>query len=282
MAGSPTVKRRRLSAELVRLRQQAGLTVEEVSQRLEWSTGRLTHMETNKWVRPDLGNIRALLKVYGVMEGPVHDAIVDLARQSREKGWWAKYNDVFRGSLPGFEADATQIRTYEALYIPGLLQTSAYAEAVFRAEQVLDDETVKRRVEGRLVRQETLRGKNPPEFWAVIDEAACRKLVGGAEVMGEQLRHLIEVAAQPHITIQIVSNSVGAHAAMAGPFELLDFASEQDPSVVYLETATDSLHLEKPGEIQAYSLTFNRVVAIALSPEESVEYLAVLRDQLRE
>ncbi|MEV6862690.1 DUF5753 domain-containing protein [Streptosporangium subroseum] len=146
----------------------------------------------------------------------------------------------------------------------------------------IDDETVKRRIEGRLVRQETLRGENPPEFWAVIDEAACRKLVGGAEVMCEQLRHLVEVAAQPHITIQIVPNSVDAHAAMAGPFELLDFASEQDPSVVYLETATDSLHLEKPGEIQAYSLTFNRVVAIALSPEESVEYLAVLMDQLRE
>ncbi|MGW3364569.1 helix-turn-helix domain-containing protein [Streptosporangium canum] len=282
MGGSPTVKRRRLSAELVRLRQQAGLTVEEVSQRLEWSTGRLTHMETNKWVRPDLGNIRALLDVYGVADRQIRDAIVDLARQSREKGWWAKYNDVFRGSLPGFEADATQIRTYEALYIPGLLQTPAYAKAVLRAGQVLDDAAIQRRVEGRLARQQTLQREKPPMLWAVIDEAACRKLVGGPEVMREQLQHLIKRAAEPYITIQILLDSAGAHAAMAGPFVLLDFASELDPSVVYLETATDSLHLEKPEEIQTYSLRFNRVVATALSPQASVEYLMTLADQLHE
>lgn len=280
MNGSPTVKLRRLSAELIRLRKEAGLTVEEVTNRLGWSKGRLTKWETNQWTRPEAVLIRALLDLYGVTDEPVREAILDLARQSREKGWWAKYNDVFRGSLPGFEADATQIRTYEALYIPGLLQTPDYAAAVFRAGRVLDDAAVKRRVDVRIARQDVLKREKPPGFYALIDEAALRKMVGGAAVMAEQLRYLIEVAAAPHITIQILRDSVGAHAAMPGPFTILDFGTDLDPSVVYLETATDSLHLEKPGELQAYTMLFTQTVASAESPEESVRYLATLVDQL--
>ncbi|MEV0830947.1 MULTISPECIES: helix-turn-helix transcriptional regulator [Streptosporangiaceae] len=280
MTGSPTVKLRRLSAELIRLRRAAGLTVEEVTTRLGWSKGRLTKWETNQWTRPDLVLIRALLDLYGVTDEQVRDAILDLARQSREKGWWAKYNDVFRGSLPGFEAEATQIRTYEALFIPGLLQTADYAAAVFRAGQVLDDASVKRRVEVRIVRQDVLKRERPPELYALIDEAALRKMIGGPAVMAEQLRHLIEVAAAPHITIQILRDSIGAHAALPGPFTILDFGTELDPSVVYLETATDSLHLEKPEELQAYTRIFTRAVASCESPEESVKYLATLVDRL--
>ncbi|MBB2909345.1 transcriptional regulator with XRE-family HTH domain [Streptosporangium becharense] len=281
MTGSPTVKLRRLSAELIRLRKKAGLTVEEVTTRLGWSKGRLTKWETNQWTRPDLVLIRALLDLYGVTDNAVREAILDLARQSREKGWWAKYTDVFRGDLPGFEADATQIRTYEALYVPGLLQTSGYAAAVFRAGQVLDEVSVKCRVEVRMVRQDVLKREKPPEFYALIDEAALRKMVGGPEVMAEQLRHLIEVAAEPHITIQILPDAIGAHAAMPGPFTILDFGTALDPSVVYLETATDSLHLEKPEELQAYNRIFTQAVAFSQTPEESVRYLATLVDQLK-
>ncbi|WP_326642789.1 helix-turn-helix domain-containing protein [Streptosporangium sp. NBC_01755] len=280
MTGSPTVKLRRLSAELVRLRKDAGLTVEEVTTRLGWSNGRLTKWELNQWVRPDVVLIRALLDLYGVTDEQVRNAILDLARQSREKGWWAKYNDVFRGSLPGFEAEATQIRTYEALFVPGLLQTADYAAAVFRAGQVLDDASVKRRVEVRIVRQDVLKRERPPELYALIDEAALRKMIGGPAVMAEQMRHLIEAAAAPHVTIQILRDSAGAHAVMTGAFTILDFATELDPSVVYLETATDSLHLEKPEELQAYGRIFTRAVAISEPPEESVRYLATMVDQL--
>jgi transcriptional regulator with XRE-family HTH domain len=278
--GSPTVKLRRLSAELIRLRKAAGLTVEEATNRLGWSTGRLTKWEKNQWTRPDGTLIRALLDLYGVTDETTREAILNLAKGSREKGWWAKYSDVFRGDLPGLEAAATQIRTYEALYIPGLLQTPAYAGAVFRAGQVLDDAAVKRRVEVRIARQDVLRRDRPPQFYALIDEAALRKMVGGPEVMAEQLRHLIEAAAAPHITIQILRDSVGAHAAMPGPFMILDFGSDLDPSVVYLETATDSLHLEKPEELEAYSWLFTRAVASAASPEESVRYLTDVVDRL--
>ncbi|MFJ2030763.1 helix-turn-helix domain-containing protein [Streptosporangium sp. NPDC087985] len=281
MAGSPTVKRRRLSAELIRLREQSGLTHDEVAKRLEWSRGRLTHMEQNKWVLPDIGNIRLLLDVYDVTDTAVREAILDLARQSREKGWWAKYKDVFGGSLPGFEAEATQIRTVELVTIPGLLQTAGYATAVFQAGQVLDQTAVQRRVEGRLARQAVLDRDDPPQLWAVIDEAALRKMVGGPKIMAEQLSHLVDMATRSNIAVQILLDSTGAHAAMGSGFVILDFAGDLDPSIVYLETPTDNLFLERPEEVQAYTLTFNRVVAAALTVEQSVDYVASLVDQLQ-
>ncbi|WP_030922138.1 helix-turn-helix domain-containing protein [Streptosporangium amethystogenes] len=282
MIGSPTVKRRRLSAELIRLREQAGLTHDEVAKRLEWSRGRLTHMEQNKWVLPDIGNVRLLLDLYNVIDPAVREAILDLARQSREKGWWAKYKDVFGGSLPGFEAEATQIRTVELVTIPGLLQTAAYATAVFQAGQVLDQAAVRRHVEARLARQAILTRDNPPQLWAVVDEAALRKMVGGPAVMAEQLARLVNMARQPNITVQVLPDSIGAHAAMGSGFVVLDFMGDLDPSLVYLETPTDNLFLERPEEVQAYALMFNRVVAAALTVEQSVHYVTALVDQLKQ
>ncbi|MFC4531549.1 helix-turn-helix domain-containing protein [Sphaerisporangium dianthi] len=283
MAGSPTVKRRRLSAELIRLREQAGLTHDEVCKHLEWSRGRLTHMEQNKWTRPDVGNIRLLLDLYGVTDPKVREAVLNLARQSREKGWWQSYKDIFQGSLPGFEADATQLRTYEIAFVPGLLQTMTYATAIFRAGQVLEEDqaAVTRRVEGRMARQGILRREDPPELWAVIDEAALLRLVGGVDVMAEQLKHIIEMAKLPNITIQVLPNSAGAHVAMACGFVILDFAGDLDPSIVYMETPTDSLFLERPEEVQAYTLIHNRVLAAALTAEESVTYIASLIARLQ-
>ncbi|WP_424536185.1 helix-turn-helix domain-containing protein [Sphaerisporangium viridialbum] len=282
MAGSPTVKRRRLSAELIRLRERAGLTHDDVCRSLEWSRGRLTHMEQNKWTRPDVSNVRLLLDLYRITDTKVREAILNLARQSREKGWWQNYKDIFRGSLPGFEVEATQLRTYEIAFIPGLLQTAGYARAIFRAGQVLkeDEVAVARRLEGRLARQDILVRDDPPQLWAVIDEAALRKLVGGPRVMAEQLQRLIEMAKNPNITIQVLPNSVGAHAAMACGFVILDFPGDLDPSIVYLETPTDSLFLERPEEVQAYTLIHNRVLAAALTAEESVVFIMALIDQL--
>ncbi|MFC7382408.1 helix-turn-helix domain-containing protein [Sphaerisporangium rhizosphaerae] len=277
--GSPTVRRRRLSAELVRMREQAGMTVEEVTKSLEWSRGRLSHMEQNRWTRPDLGNIRALLNLYGVTDPEVCEAILNLARQSREKGWWAQYKDIFGGSLPGFEAEATQIRSFELALVPGLLQTPDYAKAIFHAGQVLDEAAVQRRVEARCARQGILDRQAPPQFWAVIDEAALRKSVGGEDVMARQLEHLVLMAKRPNITIQILPDSVGAHAALQGAFVILDFSSALDPSLVYLETATESLWLEKVEQVQAYTLIYNRIVAAAMTAEESLRHMTTLSDR---
>ncbi|MEV7965548.1 DUF5753 domain-containing protein [Sphaerisporangium sp. NPDC088356] len=237
---------------------------------------------SRKWTRPDVSNVRLLLDLYGVTDAQVREAVLNLARHSREKGWWQSYKDAFGSSLPGFEADATQIRTYEVAFVAGLLQTAGYATAIFRAGQVLEagEAAVTRRVEGRLARQQILAREDPPHLWAVIDEAALLKLVGGPAVMAEQLRHIVEMAKRPNITIQVLPNSAGAHTAMACGFVILDFAGDLDPSIVYLETPTDNLFLERPGEIQAYTLIHNHVVAAALTAEESSRYVLALADRL--
>jgi transcriptional regulator with XRE-family HTH domain len=277
---SSTVQLRRLSQELVRLRTQAGKTVEEVTKAMDWSTGRLTYMEKGKWVRADVGNVERLLRYYGV-EGRDLAVLLELARQTREKGWWVAYRDVFPSSLPGFEDAATMIRTYESVLIPGLLQTEDYARAVMLGGQgeVHAQSVIDRKVEARQERQKILNREIPPELWAIIDEAALLRQVGGAEVMRGQLRHLIEVASWPHVTIQVLPFTTGAHAAMTGgAFMLLDFA--EDRPLVYVAQAATSLFLEKPEDVQAYTLIFSRITASALTPDESVRHMATLRDQL--
>ncbi|WP_327045335.1 helix-turn-helix domain-containing protein [Microbispora sp. NBC_01189] len=278
---SPTVRRRRLSAELIRLREQAGFSVEEAGRRLEWSRGRLNKMEANKWTRPDLGNIRALLDLYSVTDPVQREAVLTLARQSREKGWWANYQDVWRGSLAGFEAEASLINTYEDLRVPGLLQTEGYATAMFKGGRVLEDAQIRRRVEARMARQSVLHDETPPTLWAVIDEAALSKAVGGSAVMRQQLRHLIDMSTKPNIYIQVLPDSAGAHAAIDGAFTILNFPDRSDPSIVYIETATSDLYLETPEELERYSLIFDLVRSSALSPELSVACLATLIERPR-
>lgn len=277
---SPTVRRRRLSAELVRLREQAGLSVEEAGRRLEWSRGRLNKMEANKWTRPDLGNIRALLDLYSVTDSAQREAVLTLARQSREKGWWANYQDIWRGSLAGFEAEASLINTYEDLRVPGLLQTEEYATAMFKGGRVMADGQIRRRVEARLARQTILHDETPPTLWAVIDEAALTKPVGGPSVMRGQLRHIIEMSARPNIYLQVLPNSAGAHAAMDGAFTILNFPDQSDPSIVYIETATSDLYLEATADLEHYRLVFDLIRSSALGPDSSVARLTTLIDQL--
>ncbi|MFC4592121.1 helix-turn-helix domain-containing protein [Sphaerisporangium corydalis] len=274
---SPTVKRRQLSATLRQLRERSGLTSTEAAKRLEWTASKLTRIERNEWKLPNVHDIRLLLDIYGVTDQRQREALITLARESRRRGWWADYKDVFRSNLPAFEAGASVIRTYEAVLVPGLLQIPEYTAAVFRGSQVLDDAVVGRHVEARRARQQILDREDPPSLMALIDEAALLKLIGGKSVMRDQLAHLITMAVRPNITIQVVPNTVGAHSAVtAGPFVILDFPG--DPSLVYMATATDSLWLEQPEEYQRYSLIFNHVSTSALSPEESAAYMTTLMD----
>jgi transcriptional regulator with XRE-family HTH domain len=272
------VRRRRLSHALRDLRKSTGLTAADAAKRLEWDASKVSRMERNEWKLPNVRDVKDLLDLYGVTDERQREALLTLARESRQRGWWADYQDVFRTSLPDFEAGASTIRTYEALVIPGLLQTAGYAQEVWRAGQVLDEGLVERHVQARLARQEILDRDSPPSLLALVDEAALLKLIGGPDGMAAQLRHLIEMAARPNVTIQIIRNTVGAHASLAGGFTILDFP--EDPSLVYLETATDSLWLEQAEEYQRYSLIYNHVTNSASSPEDSVRHLEALVDQL--
>jgi transcriptional regulator with XRE-family HTH domain len=279
---SPSVRGRRLRHELRRLREEAGLTHSEVAQRLQWSPSKISRIETGQ-SRVQTGDVRDLLEVYGTTDQATCDALVQLAREARRRGWWTRYTDVLgSGTYVGLETEASTLHTYESMFIPGLLQTEKYAEAVIRAGQTRPDpETLNRRLAARMARHEILERADPPEIWAVLDESVVRRPVGGTEVMREQLQHLIEVSNRPNtpLTLQILPFSIGAHPGMNGPFVILGFNSPTDPPMVYMDTATDGLYLEEPSDIERYTLMFNHLVARALGPDESRSMIAGLAER---
>lgn len=280
---SPTARARRLRHELRRLREEAGLTYSEVAHRLEWSPSKLSRIE-NGQSRVNAGDVIDLVGVYGITDETTREALIQLAREARRRGWWTRYTDVLgSGTYIGLEAEASAIRTYESQFVPGLLQTEDYARAVISGGQVRPDpEAVERRVAARMARQELFTRPEPPEIWAVLDESVIMRPVGGPAVMRAQLRHLIEVTTRPNtiVTLQVLPLSVGAHPGMSGPFVILGFQNPKDPPMIHLETATDGLYLEEPPDIERYTLRFNHLVARALGPSESRAMITGLAEQM--
>lgn len=281
---SPTVKRRRLAAELRTYRDGVGLTIEEVAQRLEWSTAKISRIE-NARVSVLPRDVKFLLGVYGVEEsGEEWETLLTLARESRQKGWWYAYGDAIPEGFEtyvGLEADATTLRTYESEYVPGLLQTEDYARAVMRATMLTaSDEEIERHVAVRIVRQERLAEPGAPEIWAVVSEAVIRRVVSGEPVMRAQLSRLVEASKQPNVTLQVLPFSVGAHAGMDGAFMILGFPAPADPDVTYVHYYTGTLYLEKPEDLARYTLMFDHLRAAALPVGQSRDVIARARDAL--
>jgi transcriptional regulator with XRE-family HTH domain len=269
---NPTLRGRRLALELLRRREAAGLTREEVARQLEWSTSTLFRIETGR-SRPQPGNVRVLLELYGVT-GPERDGLIRLSREARQPGWWHSFRDILPNPYEvyiGLEAGAASIRNFEPVVIPGLLQTEEYARQTLRnGPGELDREDVERLVQVRMERQRILGREDRPRLWAVLDEAVIRRVVGGPEVMREQLRYLIDCAEQGKTTLQVVPFSAGAHAGTTGPFVILEFPEPTDPDVVYVETLAGDIYLEAPTDVDRYTLAFARLLAAALHPDESV------------
>jgi transcriptional regulator with XRE-family HTH domain len=265
---SPTLRKRRLVSELRRLREEAALTIEEVGERLECSASKISRIETGR-VGVSPRDVRDMLSAYGA-DGRTLDELVQLAREARRKAWWDEFGDIVPGRYVGFEADAEALRTYQGLMIPGLLQCEAYTRALI-CEVLPDagDAEIDRRVELRTARQALLYEDDPLRLHVVIDEAALRRLVGGRSVMHEQMTRLLEVAALPNVTLQIVPFSAGGHAAMDGPFVILSFFEKRDPDVVYIESTMSGVYLEQPTDVERYAQMFERLVRTALSPEDS-------------
>ena len=270
---SPTVRRRRLRYELRRLRAEHGLTIEQVQER---SGGDIKAPSISRWengersVRPT--DLRLLLDIYDV-DGEQREALLTLARQAKERGWWQSYASAipewFQSYL-GLEAEASLIREYAAELVPGLLQTADYARAFLTAPPAAaGEEEIARRVTVRMARQERLVGQDPPEYWAVLNEAVIRRPVGGPAVMRGQLGRLAELAALPHVNIQVLPFTAGVHPAMEGAFSTLDFPEPADPGVIYMENQAGSLYLEQPAEIDHYARMFSHLVAKALDPDQS-------------
>ena len=278
---SPTVRRRRLALELRRFREAARLTCEEVAEHLECSISKVSRIETGR-VSVSPRDVRDMLELYGV-PAPQRDNLVQLARESRQKGWWHAYSDAIEprfATYIGLESAASEIRIYEVTLIPGLLQTEDYARAVIAAGTVDGGPgAVERIVAFRMARQPTVTSDDPPQLWAVLDEAALRRRVGGSGLMRLQLEQLLELGRLPNVAIQVLPFGAGAHPAMGRPFVILAFPERADPDVVYLEDLTSALYVEDVNEVDRYDMFFNHLRATALSFEDSAALItSVIKD----
>jgi len=211
------------------------------------------------------------------------ETLLTLSRQAKERGWWQSYGSAIPEWFQvyvGLEAEASSVRVYESELVHGLLQTPDYYRAFLRAAPAAaDEDEAERKIEVRLARQERLTDDDPPDYWAVLNEAVIRRVVGGADVMRRQLDHIAEMAKLPHVNVQVLPFGAGVHPAMDGSFEILGFPEPTDPAVVYLENQAGSLYLEEEAEIDRYERMFSHLIAKALDPEESRRMIArVARD----
>ncbi|GAB3464714.1 helix-turn-helix transcriptional regulator [Streptomonospora sediminis] len=278
MAASPTLRRRRLSRHLDHLRTKTGLTAAEVAKRAKklrpdrpWSAAKVVRVENREWKRLWSDDVLTLLDIYEVTDKAQRDAYVRLALEASQTGWWVGYKDILgNGAYVDLETEASRIRTYQALVVPGLLQTEGYARAVIMGDTVTDEREIARRFEARMMRQQVLARSDGPRLHAILDEGVFRKLP--ADVAAEQIRHLIEVQ-QPsgRVQVQVLPDSVGPHPGMAGSFVILDFPS--DPSTVYLEHAMSGLFPEDPIELEHYATIHDHLQASALPVDESAAFM---------
>jgi transcriptional regulator with XRE-family HTH domain len=268
------MRRRRLAAELRRLRHEADLSIEDVTAGLGWQASKLSRIE-NRQVGISTADLRKLLDVYNLEDQASREQLTDMARRATERGWWQSFSsDVVPAALAnliGLETEARTIRSYEPELVPGLLQTEAYARAIMRAWQPsLTAAEIDRRVEIRLARQDVLRqAGTSPLANCILNEAVLRRPVGGNEVMHEQVEVLAKERDPANVTVQVLPFNSGAHPAMTGPFQILAFHDPGDLGVVHLESAMTAITLERPEELRRYDEIWGSLQARALSPEDS-------------
>ncbi|MER5632316.1 helix-turn-helix domain-containing protein [Streptomyces nitrosporeus] len=271
---NPTVRRRRLGQELRRLRELKGMTAEEVAERLLVSQSKISRLENGRRSISQR-DVRDLCGVYEVEDHRVVDSLMQMAKDSRQQGWWHAFGDIPYSVYIGLETDAESLRVYEPQVLPGLLQTRSYAEALISgALPEAPPSDIDKRVNVRLRRQERVSSPdNPLRLWAVIDESALRRQVGDKQVMTEQLEHLIEQSQLPHVTVQVLPFEMGAHPGINGQYAILEFPDAADSSVVYIEGVTSDLYLEKANDVQRYSVMYEHLRAQALNADQTREFI---------
>ena len=282
-ATGPTVLRMLLGAQLRRLREASGVTREGAGWEIRASESKISRMELGR-VGFKERDVADLLTLYGVTDAEERETLLKLARDANSPGWWHRYGDVLPAwfqSYLGLEAAAVLIRTYEVQFVPGLLQTPAYARAVvLLGHGSAAPDEIDRRVALRMRRQELLRRAEPPQLWAVIDEAALRRPIGGPGVMRDQLTALIEATRSPNIRLQIIPFAAGGHAAAGGAFTILRFGDQDLPDIVYIEQLTSAIYLDKRDDLDHYALAMERLCVEAEPPERTPDLLARLRDEV--
>ena len=274
-----TVAKRRLSRRLLQLRVQSGYTANHVCDMLNWGRGKVGRFEANQWKRPEMSDIRDLLRIYDVDEGE-REQLQELAIQARARPWWRDYSDIFENEFPGFENDASRIRVFMPLVLPGLLQIQDYAEAFMRIgprppswrRKVLDT---------RLRRQEILSrpGDTAPMLTAVITEASLRYQWGSRSDRRDQIEHLIDMGRRPNIDLRIQRFTDGPPPGLMSAINIFDFA-EGEPSIAFTETDFAVVEVNEPDQVGRYIQSFEKAVDGALEPSDTAIYLRQLADQL--
>ncbi len=275
--GGPTVLRILLGAQLRRLREAKDISREDAGYLIRASESKISRMELGR-VGFKERDIADLLSLYGITRQDERAALLALARQANTPGWWQRYGDILPSwfqTYLGLEEAATLIRTYEVQFVPGLLQTEDYARAVItHGNPGAPAEEIERRVGLRMKRQQLLTRAGAPQLWAVVDEAALRRLMGSPAVMAAQLEHLIKASELSNVTLQVLPFHVGAHAAEAGAFTILRFPEPDLPDVVYTEQLTGALYLDKRDDVDAYMAAVDRLSVESAPPRSTVEILS--------
>lgn len=288
---SPTVPMRRVASTLKMFRERAGKAIGETASALGHNSSWLSRIEgMENRASPD--DAAALLRTYGADEAVI-EAVREVARQSRQRGWWYPYNDAIPewfGQYLGLESDASRIRTFEGMAIPGLLQTPVYAREAIMASAEPDRDTVERFLALRVERQRLLEDDDgsPPKLRVVIDESVLWRQVGGPQTMVGQIEHLLEMAERPHVEIQVLPCQAGAHASMNGSFTIMDFPPlpapfpEADDRLVYVDLLVGAKYFDQPVELQPYEAAWEQLRGDALPADESATRLRRIASHMPE
>jgi transcriptional regulator with XRE-family HTH domain len=276
--GSPTLRRRQLGQELRRLREASGSTIDQVAERLACSASKISRIETGQsGISPR--EVRDIVAAYGV-DGARAEVLVEMAREAKQRGWWQLYGQVLTGAYVGLEAAAAEIRSYEPLVVPGLLQTEDYTRAmVLAARPELPGELVEQRIRVRMKRQSLLSQDDPLTLSVILDEAVLRRPVGGPDVMRRQLERLRAAAELPNVTLQVLPFAAGAHGGMDGAFTMLLFDEPANQDLVFAANGAGGLFLEKEDELHTYADIFAQLRDTALRPRQSVDLIATFLEE---
>lgn len=273
----PTIRQRRLGAELRRLREEHGLTMQAAARRLHRSTSSLSRIESaGRGLRYEF--LLLVFEVYDVRDQALRESLFDLAKEDTNHGWWQRYGDVLSPSTADYislESDAVEIRAYETMVLPGLLQTPAYARSVVMAAQpALPPHGIKRFVNVRIKRQRLLTRPDPPVVHAIVAEGALHQQVGGPETMRDQLNRLLELEELENVTLQVLPFVAGAHAGMGGSFQIMKVGGPADFSVAIFDNPTGRMYVERDADVRAYVERFDQLCSAALAVAPSRELIA--------
>jgi transcriptional regulator with XRE-family HTH domain len=271
--GSPTIRRRELGVLLRELRTRAGLTIDDVAERLLCSPSKISRIETAQRAL-SLRDVRDLCDIYGVNDQAERDRLMELSRESQQRAWWQEY-DLPYSTYLGLEAEASLIEDYKSGALPSLLQTEDYARAVLRGTMPLvRGDVVNQYLKATITRQGLLTQNSPPTLHVILDEAVIHRAVGGTVVMQRQLDHILSLAVLPNILIQVLSYGAGAHPGLDSPFSILGFIDSLLSDVVYVEGLVGHLYLERKADVERYKQAFVHLSKIALDSKGSTDLIA--------